>query len=81
MLKQSHRNSLYNLKIFSVLQSHGINYPTPANLNYFWGFGFLAIVCLVLQILTGVLLAMHYTANTELAFLSVESIMRDVQSG
>jgi ubiquinol-cytochrome c reductase cytochrome b/c1 subunit len=56
-------------------------YPVPSNITYFWNFGFLAGVCLVVQILTGVALAMHYTANVDLAFISVEHIMRDVNYG
>lgn len=58
-----------------------IDYPTPTNLSYLWNFGSLAGVCLVIQILTGVFLAMHYTPHVDLAFLSVEHIMRDVNNG
>lgn len=56
-------------------------YPTPSNITYFWNFGILAGICLVVQILTGVGLAMHYAPNVELAFSSVEHIMRDVNYG
>ncbi len=56
-------------------------YPTPKNLNYFWNFGSLAGMFLVIQIVTGVVLAMHYSANTTVAFNSVEHIMRDVNYG
>jgi ubiquinol-cytochrome c reductase cytochrome b subunit len=63
------------------LNSHLIDYPTPSNINYLWGFGFLAIVCLGVQIVTGVFLAMHYTAHVDYAFASIESIMRDVHGG
>lgn len=59
----------------------GINHTTPSNLSYFWNFGSLALLCLVIQIITGVLLAMHYTADISLAFVSVEHIMRDVNNG
>ncbi len=55
--------------------------PTPRNLNYFWNFGSLAGLMLVIQIISGVVLAMHYTATTGLAFDSVERIMRDVNYG
>ena len=48
------------------------DYPTPKNLNYFWNFGSLAGIVLVIMIVTGILLAMQHTANTELAFESVE---------
>lgn len=64
-----------------VLGSHIINYPTPSNINYLWSFGSLAGLTLVLQILTGVFLAMHYTPHIDLAFASVEHIMRDVNNG
>jgi ubiquinol-cytochrome c reductase cytochrome b/c1 subunit len=56
-------------------------YPVPSNITYFWNFGFLAGVCLVVQIVTGIALAMHYTPNVDLAFVSVEHIMRDVNYG
>ena len=59
----------------------GAGYPVPRNLNYFWNFGVLAGFALVIQILTGVILAMHYAANGAVAFDSVEHIMRDVNSG
>ena len=55
-----------------------VAYPAPKNLNYFWNFGSLAGVMLALQIVTGIVLAMHYTPHTSLAFASVEHIMRDV---
>lgn len=55
--------------------------PTPKNLNYWWTFGGILALCLVVQIATGVILAMHYVPNTEMAFASVERIMRDVNGG
>ncbi len=58
-----------------------IDFPTPKNLNYWWTFGGILAVCLVIQIVTGVVLAMHYVANTQMAFASVERIMRDVEFG
>ena len=64
-----------------IINNHLINYPTPINLNYFWGFGSLAGFCLVIQIITGICLAMHYTPHIELAFSSIEHIMRDVNNG
>jgi len=71
----------YRLPIFSLLDSTLGSYPAPRNLNYWWNFGSLAGLCLVIQILTGVFLAMHYTPHTSLAFTSVEHIMRDVNYG
>jgi len=67
--------------ILSFIDSHIINYPTPVNINYRWSFGACAGICLVIQILTGVFLAMHYVADISLAFDSVEHIMRNVNSG
>jgi ubiquinol-cytochrome c reductase cytochrome b/c1 subunit len=64
-----------------MIINHVGSYPTPIILNYFWSFGSLAGLCLVIQIVTGVFLSMHYTAHADLAFLSVEHIMRDVRYG
>ncbi|GLS32107.1 ubiquinol-cytochrome c reductase cytochrome b subunit [Mesorhizobium albiziae] len=58
-----------------------VSYPVPRNLNYAYTFGGILSIMLVAQILTGVVLAMHYAADTTLAFGSVEKIMRDVNSG
>lgn len=64
-----------------VYTSLGAGYPTPRNLNYMWNFGSLAGIFLVVQIVTGIILAMHYAANADIAFDSVEHIMRDVNGG
>jgi len=56
-------------------------YPAPMNLSYYWNFGVYALVGLLVQIITGMLLAMHYVPDMNLAFLSVEHIMRDVNHG
>jgi len=64
-----------------VYNAIGAGYPVPRNLNYFWNFGVLAGFALVIQIVTGIVLAMHYSANTMVAFNSVEHIMRDVPAG
>ena len=58
-----------------------VAYPVPRNLNYAYAFGGVLALMLASQILTGVVLAMHYTADTGLAFQSVEHIMRNVNSG
>ncbi|MBA4793494.1 cytochrome b/b6 [Phenylobacterium sp.] len=58
-----------------------IDYPTPKNLNYWWTFGGILAVCLGIQIVTGVVLAMHYVPHVDHAFASVERIMRDVNYG
>ncbi len=67
--------------ILSFVDSHIIDYPTPINLNYMWSFGSTAGICLVIQIITGIFLAMHYTPHIDYAFLSVEHIMTDVNNG
>ena len=60
---------------------HLMDYPTPKNLNYWWTFGAILAVMLVVQIVTGIVLAMHYTPHVDLAFDSVEHIRRDVNGG
>ncbi|WP_363349184.1 cytochrome b/b6 [Methylocystis echinoides] len=69
------------LPIISFMYDAFVAYPTPKNLNYLWTFGAILSFMLVAQIVTGVVLAMHYTAETTLAFDSVEKIMRDVNWG
>jgi ubiquinol-cytochrome c reductase cytochrome b/c1 subunit len=69
------------LPILSFMYDSFVAYPTPKNLNYMWTFGAILSFMLVAQIVTGVVLAMHYTPETTLAFDSVEKIMRDVNWG
>jgi ubiquinol-cytochrome c reductase cytochrome b subunit len=69
------------LPIVRLAYDSAIDYPTPKNLNYWWTFGGILAFCLVTQILTGVVLAMHYVPNADMAFNSVEHIMRDVNYG
>ena len=64
-----------------TLGAHLTDYPTPKNLNYWWTFGGILTFCLLTQIITGIVLAMHYVAHADLAFASVEHIMRDVNYG
>ena len=71
----------YRLPVFSFLEHELTAYPTPVNLSYWWNFGSLAGIILVIMIVTGVVLAMHYTPHATLAFDSVERIMRDVNYG
>ncbi len=71
----------YRLPVFTFAHHELVDYPTPRNLNYWWNFGSLAGVMLVILIVTGVFLAMHYTPHTDYAFASVERIMRDVNYG
>jgi quinol-cytochrome oxidoreductase complex cytochrome b subunit len=70
----------HRLPIFTFLHHQQV-YPAPRNLNYWWNFGSLAGIMLVVMIVTGVVLAMHYTPHATLAFDSVERIMRDVNYG
>ena len=67
--------------ILSFLDNHVIHYPTPINLTYAWSFGSSAGICLIIQMVSGIFLAMHYTPHIDLAFSSVEHIMRDVNHG
>ena len=67
--------------LLKILNSYLIDSPQPANISYLWNFGSLLVVCLVIQIVTGVTLAMHYTPSVLEAFNSVEHIMRDVNNG
>ena len=69
------------LPIISFMYDSFVAYPTPKNLNYLWTFGAILSFMLVAQIITGVVLAMHYTPEVTLAFNSVENIMRDVNWG
>jgi len=71
----------HRLPIFTFMSHELYEYPTPRNLNYWWNFGSLAGIVLVIMIVTGITLAMHYTPHTALAFDSVERIMRDVNYG
>ena len=65
----------------NYLDNHLVYYPSPMNINYFWGGGSLAGICLGIQLITGIFLAMYYTPHIDYAFLSIEHIMRDVQYG
>lgn len=70
----------YRLPIFTFLEDLG-KYQTPKNLSYLWNLGSIAGIALVIQIITGVILAMHYTPHVDHAFNSVEHIMRNVNYG
>ena len=71
----------YRLPIISMLKHSAVDYPTPKNLNYWWNFGSLAGFFLLVQIITGIILSMHYTAHVDHAFSSIEHIMRNVNHG
>nr|YP_009532908.1 cytochrome b [Geospiza magnirostris]AYG51231.1 cytochrome b [Geospiza magnirostris] len=70
-----------NHQILKIINNALIDLPTPSNISTWWNFGSLLGVCLITQIITGLLLAMHYTADTNLAFSSVAHMCRDVQFG
>jgi ubiquinol-cytochrome c reductase cytochrome b/c1 subunit len=69
------------LPIGGLVHSSFVAYPTPRNLNYWWTFGAILSMMLAVQIITGVILAMHYTPHVDMAFNSVEGIVRDVNYG
>ncbi|MEL7028066.1 MAG: cytochrome b N-terminal domain-containing protein [Pseudomonadota bacterium] len=69
------------LPLVRLMHDSFIDFPTPRNLNYWYTFGGILTVCLIVQIVTGIVLAMHYTPHVDHAFASVEKIMRDVNYG
>ena len=69
------------LPIYALVKDTVMDFPTPKNLNYWWTFGGILTLMLVVQIITGIILAMHYTPHTSMAFESVEHIRRDVNYG
>ncbi|MDE2516344.1 MAG: cytochrome b/b6 [Rhodospirillales bacterium] len=84
--KSSFTNPVVNwidtrLPVFTMMQKEYGKFPTPKNFNYMWNFGALAMINLLIMIITGIFLAMNYQPNTQLAFNSVQHIMRDVNYG
>jgi len=69
------------LPVISLVRGSFVDFPTPKNLNYWWTFGGILFFVLIAQILTGVVLVMHYTPNTAMAFDSIEHFVRDVNYG
>ncbi len=69
------------IPLISMIEGTFLKHPYPKNLNYWWSFGSIAGIALLVQIITGIFLAMHYVPNVNLAFNSVEHIMRDVRYG
>src|SRR6201995_4243282 len=67
--------------LLRLFNSYLVDSPEPANISYLWNFGSLLGMCLIIQILTGSFLAMHYQPHVDFAFSSVEHIMRDVNAG
>lgn len=66
---------------YNILHGFLVKYPSTYNITYFWNFGFLAAIFLVIQILSRIFLAIHYTPEINLAFFSIDYIMRDLSSG
>ena len=85
--KREYKNGLirwveYRMPVFGFLDSAiGRDYPTPKNLNYWWNLGSILGLALVIQIVTGIFLAMHYVPTADAAFDSVQNIMRNVNYG
>ncbi|MFM9940189.1 MAG: cytochrome bc complex cytochrome b subunit [Hyphomicrobiaceae bacterium] len=69
------------LPLMRMMHGQFVDFPTPRNLNYLWTFGGILMFCLMVQIVTGIVLAMHYVPNDKMAFDSVEHIRRDVNYG
>nr|QDI94035.1 cytochrome b [Tuxedo flavicollis] len=67
--------------LMKIMNSSLIDLPSPSSISLWWNFGSLLGMCLMIQIITGIFLAMHYTANVELAFSSVMHVCRDVNNG
>ena len=67
--------------LLSLANSYVIDSPQPSSLSYMWNFGSLLALCLGMQIITGILAAIHYNPSVDLAFVSVEHLMRDVNNG
>nr|YP_010626153.1 cytochrome b [Agulla arizonica]WBK02990.1 cytochrome b [Agulla arizonica] len=67
--------------LIKIINNSLIDLPTPSNINYWWNFGSMLGLCLMIQIISGIFLAMHYTANIESAFNSIIHICRDVNYG
>nr|YP_009692111.1 cytochrome b [Maurya qinlingensis]QEG98443.1 cytochrome b [Maurya qinlingensis] len=75
------KSMMKSSKIISILANSLVYLPTPMNLSNWWNFGSILGMCLMIQLISGIMLSMHYTANIEMAFNSVSHIMRDVNYG
>ena len=81
LLKKKNMRILKSHPLLKLVNSYLIDASQPSNISYLWNFGSLLLLCLVIQIITGVTLAMHYSPNVLEAFNSIEHIMRDVNNG
>jgi ubiquinol-cytochrome c reductase cytochrome b subunit len=75
------RKRIIKNNLLAIVNNQLVDYPTAANISYYWGLGSLAGIILARQIVTGIFRAMHYTPHVDMAFISVEHIMRDVNNG
>jgi len=73
--------TLKSNSLLHLVNSYVIDTSQPSNISYLWNYGSLLLICLIIQVVTGVTLAMHYSANITEAFNSIEHIMRDVNNG
>jgi len=80
-IKNKNMRILKSHPLLKLVNSYLIDASQPSNISYLWNFGSLLLLCLVIQIITGVTLAMHYSPNVLEAFNSIEHIMRDVNNG
>jgi ubiquinol-cytochrome c reductase cytochrome b subunit len=70
-----------NYSFLIKIKDHGLIYPVFSTLNYFWSFGFVTLICLVFQLISGIIISMFYSPNIDLAFLSIERFMREFKFG
>lgn len=70
-----------NYSFYLKIKDHVVYYPAFTSFNYYWNFGFLLMICLVFQLITGFLLSFYYSSNIELAFWSIENFMRNFEYG
>merc|ERR1739838_292209 len=81
--RRVHGGSFYSLELYFVLlmKSHLQSYPCPLQINFFWNLGFLLAVAIILQIVTGIFLALHYTSDLSSAYFSIFFLIREVYYG
>nr|UJG45226.1 cytochrome b [Odontocerum albicorne] len=78
---KSNKFNKINHPLYKIIYHSLINLPTPMNISFWWNMGSILGMCLMIQIITGLLLTMHYAPNIELAFYSVNHIYRDINYG
>merc|ERR1712135_248252 len=73
--------TLISINYIMLMKSHLESYPCPAEINFFWNFGFLLGISIIIQLITGLLLSSHYSSDITTAYMSVQLIMREVYYG